>query len=445
MHGTKKPWYRTLYFQVICAIILGVALGQFQPDFAQTMKPLGDGFITLIKMTIAPIIFCTVVLGITGLEAMKKLGRIRGNALLSLEVVTTFALIIGLVVVNTLKPGAGMHVDPSQLDMASVSKYAAAAHQQHFVDFVLNIIPNALVGAFAEGDILQVLFLYVHTGAALSALGSRVSGLVGVIRQASLVLFGIINIIMKAAPVGAFGAMAFTIGKYGLGTLGSLGYLMGSFYLTCLLFVFVVLNIIARAAGFSLRKLLSYIAGELWLVLGTSSSESALPTLMAKLEHLGARKDIVGIVVPSGYSFNLDGTSIYLTMAAIFIAQALGIDLSLKEELTLLAVLLLTSKGAAGVTGSGFVTLAATLATVPTIPVAGLALILGVDRFMSEARALTNLVGNSVATLVVAKWEGALDMRRLHAELDAPTSPGEEPLPSASGELASLAPEQDLA
>lgn len=272
-----------------------------------------------------------------------------------------------------------------------------------------------------------MLLISLLCGAAFSALGKRVAGIVGLIRQASSALFGIINIIMKLAPLGAFGAMAFTVGKYGLGTLGSLGYLMGSFYLTCLLFVFVVLNIIARLTGFSLVKLLRYIAHELWLVLGTSSSESALPTLMAKLEHMGARKDIVGIVVPSGYSFNLDGTSIYLTMAAIFIAQALGIELSLKEELTLLAVLLLASKGAAGVTGSGFVTLAATLATIPTIPVAGIALILGVDRFMSEARALTNLVGNSVATIVVAKWEGALDMQRLHAELDQPTVIEEEP------------------
>ena len=340
---------------------------------------------------------------------------------------TTLALIIGLVVVNTLQPGGGMHVDPASLDTTAIAKYTASAQHNGFIDFLMNIIPGTIVGAFANGDILQVLLISLLCGAAFSALGKRVAGIVGLIRQASSALFGIINIIMKLAPLGAFGAMAFTVGKYGLGTLGSLSYLMGSFYLTCLLFVFVVLNIIARLTGFSLVKLLRYIAHELWLVLGTSSSESALPTLMAKLEHMGARKDIVGIVVPSGYSFNLDGTSIYLTMAAIFIAQALGIELSLKEELTLLAVLLLASKGAAGVTGSGFVTLAATLATIPTIPVAGIALILGVDRFMSEARALTNLVGNSVATIVVAKWEGALDMQRLHAELDQPTVIEEEP------------------
>ena len=428
MEAAKKPLYKSLYFQVICAIILGIGLGHFAPETAQAMKPLGDGFIRLIKMAIAPIIFCTVVLGVAGMEDMKKLGRIGGKALLYFEVVTTGALIIGLTVVNTLKPGAGMHVDPASLDAASIAKYTAVAQHHGFIDFMMNIIPSTLVDAFAKGDILQVLLISLLCGAALSALGTRASGIVGLIRQASSTLFGIINIIMKLAPVGAFGAMAFTVGKYGLGTLGSLGYLMGSFYLTCLLFVFVVLNLIARAAGFSLTKLVRYIAHELWLVLGTSSSESALPTLMAKLEHIGARKDIVGIVVPSGYSFNLDGTSIYLTMAAIFIAQALGIELSLKEEITLLAVLLLTSKGAAGVTGSGFVTLAATLATMPTIPVAGIALILGVDRFMSEARALTNLVGNSVATLVVAKWEGALDMDRLHAELDQPTEIEEEPL-----------------
>ena len=428
MEATRKPLYKSLYFQVICAIILGIGLGHFAPETAQSMKPLGDGFIRLIKMAIAPIIFCTVVLGVAGMEDMKKLGRIGGKALLYFEVVTTGALIIGLTVVNTLKPGAGMHVDPASLDAASIAKYTAVAQHHSFIDFMMNIIPSTLVDAFAKGDILQVLLISLLCGAALSALGTRASGIVGLIRQAPSTLFGIINIIMKLAPVGAFGAMAFTVGKYGLGTLGSLGYLMGSFYLTCLLFVFVVLNLIARAAGFSLTKLVRYIAHELWLVLGTSSSESALPTLMAKLEHIGARKDIVGIVVPSGYSFNLDGTSIYLTMAAIFIAQALGIELSLKEEITLLAVLLLTSKGAAGVTGSGFVTLAATLATMPTIPVAGIALILGVDRFMSEARALTNLVGNSVATLVVAKWEGALDMDRLHAELDQPTEIEEEPL-----------------
>lgn len=415
----NKPLYKSLYFQVICAIVIGIALGHYYPQIATDMKPLGDGFIKLIKMLIGPIIFCTVVLGIAGMDNMKKLGRIGGKALLYFELVTTLALIIGLLVVNTLKPGAGMNVDPAQLDMASVSKYATAAQQQSLVDFTLNIIPNTLVGAFANGDILQILLISILFGVSMAILGKRTRMIIEVVEQASFALFAVINMIMKFAPIGAFGAMAFTVGKYGLGTLGSLGFLMGSFYLTCLLFVFVVLNAIAYFNGFSLRKLLRYIADELWLVLGTSSSESALPRLMQKLEKLGARKDVVGIVVPSGYSFNLDGTSIYLTMAAIFIAQAVGLDLTLKEELTLLGVLLLTSKGAAGVTGSGFVTLAATLSTIPTIPVAGLALILGIDRFMSEARALTNLVGNSVATLVVARSENALDMQILHEQLNA--------------------------
>ncbi|MFR5647479.1 MAG: cation:dicarboxylate symporter family transporter [Bilophila wadsworthia] len=383
------------------------------------LEPLGDEFIKLIKMIIAPII------SVPWSSASRACD---GEA----------QRIDAALIWKRCDPGhhracGGQHPparwgDASRvLDTTAIAKYTASAQHNGFIDFLMNIIPGTIVGAFANGDILQVLLISLLCGAAFSALGKRVAGIVGLIRQASSALFGIINIIMKLAPLGAFGAMAFTVGKYGLGTLGSLGYLMGSFYLTCLLFVFVVLNIIARLTGFSLVKLLRYIAHELWLVLGTSSSESALPTLMAKLEHMGARKDIVGIVVPSGYSFNLDGTSIYLTMAAIFIAQALGIELSLKEELTLLAVLLLASKGAAGVTGSGFVTLAATLATIPTIPVAGIALILGVDRFMSEARALTNLVGNSVATIVVAKWEGALDMQRLHAELDQPTVIEEEP------------------
>lgn len=421
MHSPSKKWYKSLYLQVIVAIILGVLLGHFEPQWGVLMKPFGDGFIKLIKMLIAPVIFCTVVLGIAGMDSMKKLGRIGGKALLYFELVTTLALIVGLTVVNVLKPGAGMHVDPATLDFASVSKFATAAQQQSTVDFFLHIIPDTLVGAFSSGDILQVLLISVLFGSAMALLGERTRTIVTVVEQASFALFAVINAIMKLAPLGAFGAMAFTIGKYGVGSLGSLGYLMGCFYLTCLLFVLVVLNAIAHFAGFSILRLLRYLGEELMLVLGTSSSESALPRLMAKLEHLGVRKDVVGVVVPAGYSFNLDGTCIYLTLAAIFIAQAVGLELSLKDELTLLAVLLLTSKGAAGVTGSGFVTLAATLAVIPTIPVAGLALILGIDRFMSEARALTNLVGNAVATVVVAKWENALDEDKLHAELKDPT------------------------
>ena len=419
------------YLWVVGAIVLGGLIGHFFPEFGVKLKPLGDGFIALIKMLIGPIIFLTVVLGIAGVADVKKVGRVGVKAILYFEVVSTIALVIGLVVVNTLKPGAGFNADPAKLDPALVAKatdYAHKAEQQSTVDFLLHIIPKTFTDAFTgDGSLLQVLLLAVLFGFSLLHMGKTGEKVMDLLEPLSKVFFGIMSMIMKLAPIGAGAAMAFTIGEFGFRALGPPMKLLGSFYLTCLLFVFVVLNIIARLTGFSLVKLLRYIAHELWLVLGTSSSESALPTLMAKLEHMGARKDIVGIVVPSGYSFNLDGTSIYLTMAAIFIAQALGIELSLKEELTLLAVLLLASKGAAGVTGSGFVTLAATLATIPTIPVAGIALILGVDRFMSEARALTNLVGNSVATIVVAKWEGALDMQRLHAELDQPTVIEEEP------------------
>ncbi|AXK38435.1 dicarboxylate/amino acid:cation symporter [Crenobacter cavernae] len=417
----KKPFYRSLYFQVIVAILLGVAVGHFWPDTGASLKPLGDGFIKLVKMMIAPIIFCTVVVGIAGMEDMKKVGRVGGKALLYFEAVTTLALIIGLVVVNVLKPGAGMNVDPATLDAGSIAKYTAKAGEQSVVDFVLHVIPNSVVGAFAEGEILQVLLFSVLFGFALAKIGTPAKPLVNLFEKVSQGLFVVIGMIMKLAPVGAFGAMAFTIGKYGVASLSSLAALMGSFYLTCLLFVFLVLGTITKIAGFSVWGLIKYIKEELLIVLGTSSSESALPRLMTKMERLGCQKSVVGLVVPTGYSFNLDGTSIYLTMAAIFIAQACGIDLSLTQQLTIIGVLLLTSKGAAGVTGSGFITLAATLATVPDIPVAGLALILGIDRFMSEARALTNLVGNAVATVVVAKWEDSLDTATLKRELANPT------------------------
>ncbi len=419
---TKKPFYRSLYFQVLLAIAVGVVIGHFWPHTGEALKPLGDGFIKLVKMMIAPIIFCTVVVGIAGMEDMKKVGRVGGKALLYFEVVTTLALIIGLVVVNVLKPGAGMNVDPATLDVGAIAKYTSKASESHsLTDFVMHIIPNSVVGAFAEGEILQVLLFSVLFGFGLSMMGARGKPVVLFLEQISHVLFAVIGFIMKLAPLGAMGAMAFTIGKYGVSSLSSLAALMGSFYLTCVLFIGLVLGSIAKACGFSVWQLIKYIREELLIVLGTSSSESALPRLMAKLEHLGCSKTVVGLVVPTGYSFNLDGTSIYLTMAAIFIAQACGIELSLQEELTILGVLLLTSKGAAGVTGSGFITLAATLATVPTIPVAGLALILGIDRFMSEARALTNLIGNTVATIVVAKWENSLDVERLQSELAAPT------------------------
>lgn len=409
---------RSLYLQVIVAICIGVSLGYFSPHWGEAMKPLGDGFIKLIKMLITPIIFCTVVQGIAQMDSMKKLGRIGGKALLYFEVLSTLALGIGWAVVNFAAPGSGMHADPAHLDASSVSQYARMAeHQGGLVEFFLGIIPNTFVSAFAEGNILQVLFLAILFGCAVAMLGERGKPVVSLVGSVYAVIFKMIMLIMKLAPIGAFGAMAFTIGKYGLHTLGSLGELMACFYATCLLFIFGVLGTVARLTGFSLPALLRYLADELLLVLGTSSSESALPSLMAKLENLGVQKEVVGIVVPTGYSFNLDGSSIYFTIAALFIAQALGVNLTFREELTLFAVLMLTSKGAAGVSGSGFVTLAATLSALPTIPVAGMALILGIDRFMSEARSLTNLIGNAVAALVIARWENALDMDRMHRVL----------------------------
>jgi aerobic C4-dicarboxylate transport protein len=385
------------------------------------MKPLGDGFIKLIKMIIAPIIFCTVVIGIAGMEDMKKVGKTGGLALLYFEVVSTIALIVGLVIVNLVQPGAGMNVDVSTIDTKSIAAYTGPGKMVGTVDFLLNIIPTSVIDAFAKGEILQVLLFAILFGFALHRFGGRGTLVFDLIEKTSHVLFDIVGIIMKVAPVGAFGAMAFTIGKYGIGSLFSLGKLMGTFYLTCLIFVFVVLGIISRIHGFSVWKFVKYIKEELLIVLGTSSSESVLPRMMEKMENLGAKKTCVGLVIPTGYSFNLDGTSIYLTMAAVFIAQATNTPMTLTQELTLLAVLLLTSKGAAGITGSGFIVLAATLSAVGTVPVAGLALILGIDRFMSEARALTNLVGNGVATIVVAKWTGELDVNRLNAGLNNET------------------------
>ena len=418
---SAKKLHHSLYFQVIVAIVLGVALGHFMPELGAKLKPLGDGFIKLVKMMIAPIIFCTIVVGIAGMEDMKKVGRVGGKALLYFEVVTTMALAIGLLVVNFVQPGSGMNVDPATLDAGAIAKYTEKAAGQSTVDFLLHIIPQSAIGAFAEGEILQVLLFSVLFGAGLSMMGESGKPVLGFFEKVSHVLFAMIGFIMKLAPIGAFGAMAFTIGKYGVDSLVQLASLMATFYLTCVLFVGLVLGTIARVYGFSVWKLIKYIKEELLIVLGTSSSESALPRLMTKLEQLGCAKPVVGLVIPTGYSFNLDGTSIYLTMAAIFIAQACNIDLTLTQELTILGVLLLTSKGAAGVTGSGFITLAATLAVVPEIPVAGLALILGIDRFMSEARAITNLIGNAVATVVVAKWENSLDSEQMRRELANPT------------------------
>jgi aerobic C4-dicarboxylate transport protein len=420
--AARKPLYTHLYFQVLTAIILGVLLGHFYPHLGEQMKPLGDGFIKLIKMLIAPIIFCTVVHGIASMEDMKKVGRVGLKALIYFEVVTTLALIVGLLVINILQPGSGMNVDAGAIDTKSIQIYTTKAGQESTVDFLLRIIPNTVVGAFAEGEILQVLFFAILFAFALFMLGQRGKPLLDLIDTVSHALFNIVGIIMKVAPLGAFGAMAFTIGKYGVGTLASLGKLMAVFYLTCLIFIFVVLGGIARLAGFSIWKFIKYIKEELLIVLGTSSSESVLPRMINKLENLGCKESVVGLVIPTGYSFNLDGTCIYLTMAAIFLAQATNTELTLWQQLGIMAILLLTSKGAAGVTGSGFIVLAATLSSVGHIPVASIALILGVDRFMSEARALTNLIGNGVATVVVSKWEDALDEKRLHAHLDHETA-----------------------
>ncbi|MDD5114724.1 MAG: dicarboxylate/amino acid:cation symporter [Methylobacter sp.] len=416
---TNKKIHQHLYVQVLTAITAGILLGYFYPETAVSMKPLGDGFIKLIKMIIAPIIFCTVVTGIAGMQELDKVGRVGVKALLYFEVVSTLALIIGLLVVHIIQPGAGMNIDASTLDTKGLAAYTEVATQHGAVDFLLNIIPGTVIDAFAKGDILQVLLFSLLFGFSLAAMKETGTEVVVFINKISHVLFGIVETIMKLAPIGAFGAMAFTIGKYGVDSLAPLAKLMGSFYLTCLLFIFIVLGLIARFTGFSIVKFIVYIKDELFIVLGTSSSESVLPRIMLKLEKLGCSKSVVGLVIPTGYSFNLDGTSIYLAMAAIFVAQATNTPLTITQELTLFGVLILTSKGAAGVTGSGFITLAATLSVIPTIPVAGLALILGIDRFMSEARALTNLIGNGVATVVAAKWEHELNVEQLEAELNA--------------------------
>jgi aerobic C4-dicarboxylate transport protein len=419
--AARKPIYTHLYFQVLTAIVLGVLLGHFYPHLGEQMKPLGDGFIKLIKMLIAPIIFCTVVHGIASMEDMKKVGRVGLKALIYFEAVTTLALLVGLIVVNVLQPGAGMSVDPKTIDTKSIQVYTTKAGQQSTVEFLMNIIPNTVVGAFAEGEILQVLFFAVLFAFALHMLGERGRPVLDFIDSVSHAFFNIVGIIMKVAPLGAFGAMAFTIGKYGVITLVVLGKLMAAFYITCLIFIFGVLGAIAWFAGFNIWKFIKYIKEELLIVLGTSSSESVLPRMINKMENLGCKESVVGLVIPTGYSFNLDGTCIYLTMAAIFLAQATNTELTLWQQLGIIAVLLLTSKGAAGVTGSGFIVLAATLASVGHIPVASIALILGVDRFMSEARALTNLIGNGVATVVVSKWEDALDENRLREHLEHET------------------------
>ncbi|HTT01263.1 MAG TPA: dicarboxylate/amino acid:cation symporter [Steroidobacteraceae bacterium] len=414
VHG--RAFYQSLYVQVLAATVAGALLGYFYPDSATALQPLGAGFVKLIKMLIGPVIFCTVVLGIAGMDDLKKVGRTGGFALIYFEVLTTVALLLGLTIVNLVRPGAGMTSAAHALDPAAVAPYLAPGSMQGPTQFLLGIIPTTFADALVSGDILQVLFVAALFGFALHGLRAR-GMLLELFEKLSAVLYGVVGLVMKVAPVGAFGAMAFTVGRYGAGTLLSLGKLMACFYATCLLFIFGALGLVARLHGFSVLRLVRYLKEELLIVLGTSSSESVLPRMMTKLEDLGVEKSVVGLVIPTGYSFNLDGTCIYLTMAALFVAQATHTQLDLTQQLFVLGVLLLTSKGAAGVTGSGFIVLAATLSAVGRIPVAGLALLLGVDRFMSEARALTNLVGNGVATLVVAKWCGQLDEARLNGRL----------------------------
>ena len=409
------PWYRHLYAQVLGAILAGVLLGHFLPETGEAMKPLGDAFIKLVKMIIAPVIFLTIVTGIAGMRDLSRVGRVAGKAFAYFLFFSTLALLIGLAVGNLIRPGAGLNIDPAGLDASAISGYAEKAHESTLTGFLLGIIPDTVVSALTSGNILQTLLVAVLFGVALALVGERGDRLLNALEDLSTTFFKLVAIVMKVAPIGAFGAMAFTIGAYGIGTLANLAALVATFYLTSLLFVLIVLGSVARLAGFSIFKLIGYLKDELLLVLGTSSSESALPSLIEKLERAGCPKAIVGLVVPTGYSFNLDGTNIYMTLAALFIAQATGVELSWSEQLLLLSVAMLSSKGAAGVTGAGFITLAATLSIVPSVPIAGMALILGVDRFMSECRSLTNFIGNAVATVVVARWEGAFDKRQFDA------------------------------
>jgi aerobic C4-dicarboxylate transport protein len=412
-----KPFYAELWVQVFIAIVLAIGLGTFSPERAVAMKPLGDGFIRLITMVITLIVFCTVVSGIAGMQDMKKVGRVGGKALLYFEIVSTLALLIGMLVGNLVRPGDGFHVNPATLDAKAVSEYAGQAKAQTVSDFLLHIIPTTVVDAFAKGDMLQVLLIALLFGFSLSVVGPKCKPVVDLFDALTHAVFGVVGILMRFAPIGAFGAMAFTVGKYGLGSLGPLGKLIGTFYFTCILFVVVILGSIGAAAGFNIFKFLFYIKEEILLVLATSSSETALPTLMDKLERLGCSKSLVGLVVPTGYTFNTDGSSLYMTLAALFVAQATGIPLTLGQQITIFAVAVLTSKGASGVQGAAFIALVGTLLVVPSIPVAGMALILGIDRFMSMFRALVNMIGNGVATLVVARWEGELDRQQVSTVL----------------------------
>ncbi|MDE9569755.1 dicarboxylate/amino acid:cation symporter [Xenorhabdus bovienii] len=414
----KKPLYQVLYIQVIFAILLGIALGHFYPDIGESLKPLGDAFIKIVKMIIAPVIFLTVVTGIAGMNNMKAVGSVVGKSMLYFLTFSTLALIIGLIAANIIRPGDGLNISPESLDSSKVIGYVEKAHESSIVGFLMNIIPETVVSPLVNGNILQVLFIAVIFGIALASTGKKGEPILVFLQNFSEPVFKMVGILMKLAPIGAFGAMAFTIGKYGISSIGNLMMLIVTFYMTSLLFIFVVLGAVAKYNGFSIIKLIKYIKDELWLVLGTSSSEAALPSLMRKMENAGCEKSVVGLVIPTGYSFNLDGTNIYMTMAALFIAQATGIELSFTEQISLLLVAMISSKGAAGVTGAGFITLAATLSVVPSLPVAGMALILGIDRFMSECRALTNLVGNACASIVVARWENALDKDKMHQALN---------------------------
>ncbi|WP_353476668.1 dicarboxylate/amino acid:cation symporter (plasmid) [Salipiger sp. H15] len=417
------PFYRHLYFQVLVAITLGALLGHFYPETGEAMKPLGDGFIKLVKMIIAPVIFLTIVTGLSGMGSLKHVGSVAAKAFGYFLFFSTLALVVGLIVANVIQPGAGMNIDPASLDASAVEGYASKAHDTTITGFLLGIIPDTLLSAFTDGNILQVLFIAILFGVSCILVGDHAAPVVSFCEKASIIMFRMVSVLMKVAPVGAFGAFAFTIGKYGIGSIANLAMLVGTFYLTAAIFVIGVLGLVARACGFSIFKLIGYLKAEILLVLGTSSSESALPALMEKMERAGCARPVVGLVVPTGYSFNLDGTNIYMTLAALFIAQSMNIDISLGDQILLLLVAMLSSKGAAGVTGAGFITLAATLSVVPTVPVAGMALILGVDRFMSECRSITNFIGNAVATIVVSRWEGQLDHDKLEKALNGELPP----------------------
>ncbi|MFT4256504.1 MAG: dicarboxylate/amino acid:cation symporter [Pseudoxanthomonas sp.] len=436
---TPVPIYRHLYVQVLAAIVLGALLGHFQPAVGEAMKPLGDAFIKLVKMIIGPVIFLTIVTGIAGMPQLRSVGRVFLKAMAYFLFFSTLALVVGLLVAHAVQPGAGMHVNVADLDQSAVEGYVSQSHELTLIGFLMDIIPKTVVSPLVGDNILQVLFVAVLFGVALALTGERGRPVAELLNALTAPVFRLVHILMKAAPVGAFGAIAFTIGKYGLEVLSNLAWLVGSFYLTSLLFVLVILGTVARLCGFSVLKLIRYLKAELLLVLGTSSSESALPSLMEKMERAGCGKSVVGLVVPTGYSFNLDGTNIYMTLAALFIAQATDTHLTLGHQIALLLVAMLSSKGAAGVTGAGFITLAATLAVVPEVPVAGMALILGVDRFMSECRSLTNFIGNAVATVVVARWENDLDRERLAVALDGrPSALATAPDPAAAGDPRSL-------